>query len=179
MIRLLRALVISVGVSAASPVSAADKLCGELDQFIADQEAEKGDPMPRHWVEFHWGVDPNPDSFWSWGCRHSQDKSSAKLCIYLMDHTSREFRNLLPVRVLKCMNNRFPDEALQGWHVTEGEFRHQRKNGSWLVMEVTERDLQSGESAVRISYDTVDRKLQPEELSPIRPLGGQPPQTSR
>ena len=49
-------------------------------------------------------------------------------------------------------------------------FEHQRKNGSWLVMEIVSKGLQPGEMAVRISYNTVDRKFEPANLEPVQPL---------
>ena len=157
-------------VGFAAQASAADMLCAQLDKFVVDQEAETAEPMPRHWVEFHWGIDPDPNSFWSWGCRHSKDLSSAGFCNYLMDNTSREFRNRLPLQVLKCLGYRFPDQAWSGWKVQDGMFEHQRKNGSWLVMEIVSKGLQPGEMAVRISYNTVDRKFEPANLEPVQPL---------
>ena len=150
--------------------SAADALCGKLETFAREQEAEVADPMPRHWVEFHWGVDTDPNTFWSWGCRHSSDQSSQQLCAWLMENTSREFRDYLPLRVQKCFGYRFPKQAWSGWHVSEGMIEHQRRNGSWLVLEIASKGLQQGEGAVRISYNTVDRRLDPDELEPIQPL---------
>jgi hypothetical protein len=153
-----------------TPANASDRLCQELEKLVKDQEAEKADPMPRHWVEFHWGIDPDPDTFWSWGCRHAADSSSKHLCAYLVDNTSREFRNTLPLRIQQCMGYRLPEQAWSGWRVNDGVIEHQRQNGSWLVMEIVSQGLQAGESAVRISYETVDRKLEPDELEPVKPL---------
>jgi hypothetical protein len=158
------------GFALATPAYASDKLCHELEKFVTVQEEEKAIPMPRHWVEFHWGIDPDPNTFWSWGCRHAADSSSKQLCAYLLDNTSREFRNTLPLRIQQCMGYRLPKQAWSGWHVSDGVIKHQRKNGSWLVMEIVSQGLQQGESAVRISYDTVDRKLEPVELDPVMPL---------
>jgi hypothetical protein len=149
---------------------ASGSLCEELEKFAKDQEAERANPMRRHWVEFHWGIDPDPNTFWSWGCRHSDDSFSKQFCGYLMENTSREFRNTLPIRVLKCWGYRFPKDAGHGWHVGEGHFTHERKNGSWLVMDIASFNLQQGELAVRFSYDTVDRRLDPDDLEPIQPL---------
>jgi hypothetical protein len=158
------------GLALVAPANASDKLCGELEKFVKNQEVEQADPMPRHWVEFHWGIDPDPNSFWSWGCRHAADNSSKQFCTHLLDNTSREFRNTLPLRIQQCMGYRFPEQAWSGWHVSDGVIKHQRKNGSWLVMEIVSQGLQAGESAVRISYDTVDRKLEPVEPEPVKPL---------
>lgn len=158
------------GVAIASQARASDAICGQLEEFAKGQESEKADPMPRHWAEFHWGIDPDPNTFWSWGCRNSNDASSKVLCGYLMDHTSREFRNMLPIRILKCWGYRFPDDAGFGWRVRDGQILHQRKNGSWLVMDIAANGLEPGESAIRISYDTVDRRLDPDELEPVRSL---------
>jgi hypothetical protein len=156
------------GVAMAAQANAADQLCQELKDFVRAQEAETADPMPRHWVEYHWGIDPH--AIWSWGCRDSKDASSKEFCGFLLDNTSREFRNQLPIRVQQCFGYRFPRQASGGWHMNEGEVRHQLKNGSWIVMELTSIGLQPGESAVRILYDTVDREIEPQELDPIKPL---------
>ena len=161
---------ITLGIASAAQANASDTLCGQLDRFVADQEGEEAEPMLRHWVEFHWGIDPDPNTFWSWGCRHSEDNSSRNFCNYLMNNTSHEFRNKLPIRVLKCLGYRFPEQAWSGWRVQDGVFEHQRKNSSWLVMEISSQGLQPGEMAVRISYNTVDRKLEPADLEPVRPL---------
>lgn len=95
----------------AAPISAKDALCDQLDKFVRDQKSETTDPLPRHWVEFHWGVDSDPNSIWSWGCWHSEDQSSKEFCAWLMDNTSREFRSKLPINVQQCMGYRFPRQA--------------------------------------------------------------------
>lgn len=165
-----RIFAMAIGLACSVQAGASDILCSQLDEFALAQEAEPAEPMPRHWVEFHWGIDPDPNSFWSWGCRNSNDVSSKSLCSYLLESTSREFRNTLPIRILKCWGYRFPKDAGYGWHVSEGHFIQQRKNGSWLVMDIASRGLQPDEQAIRISYDTVDRKLEPDELPAVQPL---------
>lgn len=148
--------------------NAKDELCKKLHSFVADQKAETADPAPRHWVEFHWGINPDPNTFWSVGCLHSSDLSSKQFCGWLLDHTSREFSNFLPIRIQQCMGFSFPKNRKNEWHLTDGEIRHDIKDG-WLVLEMTTRDLQPGESALRISYDTIDVKFEPDELPPIKP----------
>lgn len=157
-------------LSLSTAVYAADPLCEELNKFVADQKAEIAEPVPRHWVEFHWGIDPDPDVFWSWGCRHSGDLSSEKFCDWLMKNTSKEFPNMLPISVQTCMGFRFPGNTRHEWHMTDGRIEHQLKAGDWLILELAAHGLQPGESAIRISYNTVDRILEPDELLPIREL---------
>ncbi|HEX7712347.1 MAG TPA: hypothetical protein VF418_15555 [Sphingomonadaceae bacterium] len=162
---------IAIGlVTGASAANAADVICDKLDDYAKAQWAQKGDPIQRYWVEFHWGIDTDPDTFWSWGYGHSNDVASANLCKWLMDNTNQEFRSELPIRVQRCMGYRFPRYAPTEWQFTDGVVRHQAHDGSWLVLEVSSQGMRSGESAVRISFDSVDRNLDPEELPPIRSM---------
>ena len=166
----MRLLVAAAMLVAASSANATDELCAKLDAYAKAQWAEKGDTIPRYWVEFHWGNDPDPNSFWSWGCRHSADASSVSFCKWLMENTNQEFRAELPIRVQRCMGYHFPPKAVTEWQFTDGAVRHQAPDGSWLVLEVSSQGMQPGESAVRISFDSVDRNLDPDELPPIRTM---------
>jgi hypothetical protein len=152
---------------AASSANAADQLCAQLDAYAKAQWAEKGDSIPRHWVEFHWGNDPDPNTIWSWGCSHSKDESSVSFCKWLMKNTNQEFRSELPIRVQRCMGYDFPPKSVTEWQFTDGVVRHQAPDGSWLVLEVGSQGMRLGESAVRISFNSVDRRLDPDELPSI------------
>ena len=69
---------IAIGlVTGASAANAADVICDKLDDYAKAQWAQKGDPIQRYWVEFHWGIDTDPDTFWSWGYGHSNAKGMA------------------------------------------------------------------------------------------------------
>jgi len=151
----------------AHAVEAADPLCKELEAFAAAQLSEKGDPIPRYWVEFHWGFAPDPNTFWSWGCRHSDDAAATRLCDWLMENISREFRSSLPIGVQKCMGYKFPRNAISDWNISEGIISLPARDGSWLILEISSLGMPSGESAVRISLESVDRKFDPDELPPM------------
>jgi hypothetical protein len=154
----------------ASNANAADALCAKLDEYAKAQWAERGDTIPRHWVEFHWGNDPDPKTIWSWGCSHSKDESSVTFCQWLMKNTNQEFRSELPIRVQRCMGYGFPPKSVTEWQLTDGAVKHQERDGSWLVLELSSQGMQEGESAVRISFDSVDRQLDPDELPPIQSM---------
>jgi len=166
----LRTALASAVLVSASVASAADSLCQKLKDYAEAQWSERGDPVPRYWVEFHWGFEQDPNTFWSWGCKRSDDQASKELCAWLMENTSREFRATLPINVQKCMGYGFPSDAVTEWRFTEGEVRGQAEDGSWLVLEIGSTGMQPGESAVRISFDSVDRRLEPDELPPLRSL---------
>lgn len=165
-----RVILITGSLAFSTQAQAADQICAQLKTFVKDQIAEKAEPAPRHWVEFHWEIDPDPNAFWSWGCRPSEDLSSKRFCAWLMENTSREFRNMLPVRVLRCMGYRFPRQPSFEWHVSDGEFRNTQNDGSWLILEVSSKFPNPMESAVRISYENVDRRFEPDDLPDIQPL---------
>jgi hypothetical protein len=69
------------------------------------------------------------------------------------------------------MGYRFPRDAVNGWHMRDGEITHMRKDGSWLRLKFVTQELKPSGTAVRISFDSVDRKLEPDELDPFEPLG--------
>jgi hypothetical protein len=154
----------------ATGAHAADPLCGKLIDYAKAQWAEKGGTIPRHWVEFHWGNDSDPKTIWSWGCRHSKDQSSTSFCHWLVNNTNQEFRSELPIRVQRCMGYTFPSRAISEWQLTDGAVKHQERDGSWLILELTSRGMQEGESAVRIYFDSVDRELEPDELPSIQTM---------
>jgi hypothetical protein len=166
-----------LGLVTTDQANAADQMCKQLEAFVKSQEAETADPMPRHWVEFHWGIDPDPISIWSWGCRHSDDPNSGRFCNWLMNNTSREFKNHLPLRIQQCMGYHFPREAWTNWDVSDATIAHQRSNGSKLVVEIVSKGLQPNESAVRVFYDSVAHSFDPDELPAVQPL--HPGQESR
>jgi len=153
-----------------SSAHAADELCAKLDDYAKAQWAEKGATIPRHWVEFHWGNDPDPNSIWSWGCRHSDDQVSADFCSWLMKNTNQEFRSELPIRVQRCMGYSFPPRVVGEWRLTDGVVEHQERDGSRLILELSSREMLKGESAVRIYFDSADRQFDPDELPPIQTL---------
>jgi hypothetical protein len=142
-------------------------LCDRLEAFAAAQWREP-DPAPRQWVEFHWGIEADTANRWSWGCRDAGDAASGEFCDWLMDNTAQGFHTGLPVGVLECMGDEFPDQPASEWQLDEGEFRRQTGDGTWLVLEFTSRGLQRGESAVRISFDADDRRLEPAVLPPMQ-----------
>lgn len=168
---LVIASVLLVGTSNAN---AADPLCGILKDYARAQWAERTDPAPRHWVEFHWGTDPDPLALWSWGCRHSDDVASAQLCNWLLDNTSHEFRSILPIRIQKCMGFRFPGAAKAYWGLTDGQVSRAGHDGTSIVLELSCRGMAPAESAIRISFDSDDRRLEPDELPPIASMSEAP-----
>ena len=147
---------------------AAEPLCDQLDAFAAGQWSETADPAPRHWVEFHRGIEADTLNRWSWGCRHSGDEASAQFCDWLMDNTSREFHTSLPLHVLECMGEVPREQADSASRLIEGEVRRKAKDGSWLVLEVSSNAMRRGESAVRISFESDARPLDPEDLPAMK-----------
>jgi hypothetical protein len=144
-------------------------LCDQLDAFAAAQWSEPSDPAPRHWVEFHWGLEGDSASRWTWACRYSGDPASGEFCNWLMDNTSREF-TALPFNLLKCMDSQSSPQVASPSLFIEGEIRRRAPDGSWFVLEMASSALRPGESAVRISFDSSDRRLDPATLPPIEPF---------
>lgn len=151
--------------------SAAEPLCEQLEAFAAAQWSEPDDPAPRHWVEFHRGIQGDAANRWSWGCRHSGDEASEVFCDWLMDQTSRGFQAALPANVLRCLDDEPAGKAANAPVLLSGVIRRQAQDGSWLVLETASTGMRPGESAVRISFDSDDRRFEPDELPAIRAFG--------
>ena len=147
---------------------AAEPLCEQLEAFAAAQWSEPDDPAPRHWVEFHRGVEGEAANRWSWGCRHSGDAASEAFCDWLMDQSSRNFQATLPANVLRCLEDERAEKAANAPVLLSGGIRRKAKDGSWLVLETASTGMGPGENAVRISFASDDRQLDPEVLPPIR-----------
>lgn len=147
--------------------SAAEPLCEQLDAFAAAQWSEPDNPAPRHWVEFHRGIDSDTANRWSWGCEHSGDAASQAFCDWLMDNTSRSFHVALPANVLSCLDDESSQRPANAPVLLSGVVRRKAKDGSWLVLETASSGMRPGESAVRISFERDDRQLDPVELPAI------------
>lgn len=165
-------------LAAPQTAQAAEQLCDELNAFAAGQWSEPDDPAPRHWVEFHRGVQADTANRWSWGCRYSGDEASKALCDWLMDNTSREFHAALPVNVLKCLGNVTPEQATDAAQLVEGQIRRKAGDGSWLVLDIASKGMRRGESAVRISFASDARALDPEDLPAIEAFKPEPEESS-
>src|SRR5579862_2336445 len=70
--------------------NAADELCEKIKLFEKAPFSTPDNPSDWRWVEFHWGFEP--ESIWSWGCRHSNDQIAKTTCLWLKDNTNQEFR---------------------------------------------------------------------------------------
>ena len=145
----------------------AEPLCDMLDAYAAAQWSEPNTPAPRYWVEFHWGAPAN-STRWVWGCTYSDDDASERFCDWLVANTSQTFHMGLPLNLLGCMGEG-TEQRGAATLLLEGKVRRQAQDGSWLVLESISDPLKPSASAVRISFDSDDGKLDPGQLPPLRP----------
>jgi hypothetical protein len=156
-----RGLIIIGLVACSTPALAAEGLCQKIRVF-AQSEPEQADE--RSWFEFHWGIDHAPNSFWSWGCRHSNDKVAKDTCDWLMHNTNQEFTMELPQAIMTCYGYRFPKYASYDWEGIAGTIKLKDGDDYRLVLDLDYRNLPSGEEAIRVS------RYAPEPLPPIKPM---------
>lgn len=159
------ATLVSVLLAAAPGCALAHELCSTLRTFERSEMQQDGE---RRWVEFHWGYDP--DAIWSWGCRHSDDKTAKATCDWLLSHTSREFSMQLPLAMMTCYGYRVPRFAYLDWAGIAGTITLRDDDTHRLVMDLNYRDLPKGEVAVRLSREILGRRYIPEQLPPIEPM---------
>lgn len=120
----------------------------------------------RRWVEFNWQGDWMVGG--SWGCRHSHDKVGAAVCAYLMNHTSREFRASLPLRVLSCYGHSFPKYAQYDWTDWTASVKlHGQKDDRQMIMDIDLAARRSSAATVRISVIPEDPSKLDKEPDPL------------
>jgi hypothetical protein len=151
-------------VSTPADAAAPDQLCARL-RTLETAQLPKGE---RRWFEFHWGFDHA--SFWSWGCRHSNDQLAKATCDWLMNHTNQEFSMQLPHRIMTCHGYRFPKFAYYDWDGIEGTIELRSVSDRRVQMDLNYRDLPNGEQAVRVSVGDSKTRYDPDELPPIQPM---------
>lgn len=154
-------LIIACLTFCSTPAISAESLCKTF-QTLAQSAPEQADERP--WIEFHWGIDHEQHSFWSWGCRHSNDKVSKATCDWLMENTSHEFTMMLPLAVMSCYGYHLPKYASYDWSGIAGTIKLKQGDDYALVLDLDYRGLPDGEVAIRVS------RYAPEPLPPIMPL---------
>ncbi len=146
-----------------------DDLCAQLRAYEAAdfQNGSDGKPIRRS-ITFDWiggWLTPNME----WGCeRKKADARSVALCSYLMDHTSLEFRSLLPLSVLRCYGYKFPKFVSYDWgNWTSNIKLHGEKQDRTLAMEVDLSRRSAPNGAVRISVTPENPGKDDVDLAPL------------
>jgi len=105
-------------LTAANPALAAtDVLCARLKTFEAARFDGTEKPAGRRWVQLRWlGYWLDLKHGWGLQCTHSGDAAAKALCDFLGGHTSFEFTNMLPMRIMQCHGYRFPGRYLPVWN---------------------------------------------------------------
>lgn len=89
--------------------AADDEICTRLHAFETVPQQLGETTSTRDWIEMRWvGAWMDLDNGWHLECRHSSSKSATELCGWLVENTSFEFSNHLPMRILECHEFRFP-----------------------------------------------------------------------
>jgi hypothetical protein len=156
------ALLIGVGPAAA----AGDQLCQELKAFERADFTPDVQPRGRRWVELHWvGAWMDFDNGYGLACASSPDAVSQKLCGYLKAHTSFEFANNLPVRILGChgQGGRTPRPDWGGWRADIDLWTGHRFN--FLEVDLQARQGESG--AIRLSAFAAGKDPALVEMTPL------------
>jgi hypothetical protein len=167
----------SIGSSVPAAAATVDPLCQVLRHFEVATNGTQA--HERRWIEFHWGFDADPNTLWSWGCRHSAHASATATCAWLKDHTNQEFTMQLPMGVMRCYGYRFPRYADYDWDGMLGTITLRGHRGRRLILDLNYRDLPHGESAMRLAIEESGVSYEPDEQEPIRPMASDEQQPRR
>lgn len=159
-------------LAGAAQAASGDDICRQLQAFETAPFAKGADGKSiRRSVTFRWIGPWMIDA--AWRCDRDQaDSAAVKLCAYLMDNTSIEFRNNLPMRVMRCYGYRFPKYAAYDWHDWAGSFTlHPPGSDRELELEVDLDSRLDPDAAVRISAlpDNADRSKDDADPPPLAP----------
>ncbi|MBB3359867.1 MULTISPECIES: hypothetical protein [unclassified Novosphingobium] len=168
--KLARHLVFLASVAISQPVAAATPLCEVIKKFEGSAPEPLDDPHQKRWIEFHWGFDRDPDTMWSWGCRHSKQMIASQTCHWLEEHTNQEFAMALPQGTMQCYGYKFPKYALTDWSRIAGAIKLRGRAKHHLLLELNYRDLPNGEVAIRLSVEALNEGTGSQEMPPIEPM---------
>jgi hypothetical protein len=145
-------------------------MCAQVNAFHMAKFDNTEQPTGRRWVELHWrGSWLDLKNGWGFACRHSPDQASSNLCAWLMHHTSYEFADQAPKRILTCYGYRFPRDSEWGdWKSEVTILDHDR----WLKLDIDFVSFKREEGAIRLSSFAPDKDDALVELPPLAPLDG-------
>lgn len=143
-------------------------MCEQVKAFHAAKFDRTEEPKGRRWVELHWvGSWLDFKNGWGLACRHSPDQASARLCAWLTHHTSYEFIDQAPKRILTCYGYQFPRNSEWGdWKSEISMLDHDR----WLELEIDFSGFKGEEGAIRLSSFAPDKDDALVELPPLAPI---------
>lgn len=128
-----------------------DDLCPRLREFqsAAFKNGADGKPLRRS-VTFTW-IGPWLGENMEWACtRDISDAAELSLCHYLMKDVSLEFRENLPLRVLRCYGYKIP-RTFDDWSNWTGTVGFSRASDRHLLMEVDLGPRDAPNAAIRFS----------------------------
>ena len=150
----------------AGPAVAEDQLCKELKAFERADFTPDVRPQGRRWVELHWvGVWMDFDNGYGLACTSSPDAASQKLCGYLKTHTSFEFTNSVPFKILDCHGYGLgpPRPTWSAWRADIDLWSGDQFN----LLEVDLQSRQGESGAIRLSAFAVGKDPALVEMTPL------------
>jgi hypothetical protein len=134
-----------------SHLSADDRIC---DYLLAYERAPFERDSVGHekfrWIEVHWiGTWLDIDHGWHLECRRSPDNASNAFCSWLLNNTSFEFDNDLPLRILTCHGYRFSD--WRGIYLSKAEAEFYREDTGQILLQINLEGHKQPDGAVRLT----------------------------
>ena len=162
-------LVAACWLSSAPLAAATDDVCDRVAKFHRAGFDHTEQPDGRRWVEMHWtGHWLDFDQSFGLKCKSSPDSAARELCGWLIDHTSTEFPDNLPQRVLTCYGHRFPRHAhWSGWKSDISFFAGDRL----LLLEIDLLTMHNETGAIRLSSFAPGKDDALVEMPPLAEFG--------
>jgi hypothetical protein len=148
----------------------AETLCEQVRRYEQAPFAQASSPdgLPDRWVEVHWvGFWMDFDRGFGKSCVHSDDAESRDLCAWLVKHSSTEFPEYLPFRILECYGYGFP-RPYPEW--SQWKTRIKIVSERWLTLDVDLTGWKSETGAIRLSVYTDEDWSVGRERPPLAPL---------
>lgn len=129
---------------------AQDHICDYVKAFErAPFERDDAGREKYRWIEMHWiGAWMDFDHGFHLECRHSPDNASKAFCAWLIDNTSFEFSEDLPIRILTCHRYRFPDR--QGPSFEKEEFSLYSSASGEVLLKTNFQGHKKPDAAIRL-----------------------------
>lgn len=154
-----------------------NELCDRVAEYEAvDSEgASQPDGLADRWVELHWvGSWLDFDNGFGKTCIHSEDVASRQLCGWLLENSSTEFPQMLPIGILECYGYSFPSPrpSWAGWRASV-----ELTTDRWLTLDIDFTRWEGETGAIRLrAYDEAETPW--EDMPPLGPLRGSARPTS-
>jgi hypothetical protein len=151
-------------------IAGSDDICSRIARFHHASFDHTEQPIGRRWVELHWtGHWLDFDEGFDLKCNSSPDIAARELCAWLSHHTSIEFPETLPQRVLACYGHRFPKGSRwSSWKSDISVFQGARE----LLLEIDLLTMHKETGAIRLSSFAPGKDDALVEMPPLAELEG-------